>query len=138
MLTERPDPPINVTAFDYGARWVVLQWTPSFDGNRPVTNFSLYISSVDVAGNFALFSSLNAIDLMTSEGNFMYNISGEGRILPYTNYSFTVVSCNEIGCSDQSDPSPVIRTEQDSTFSHTICMCAIMPIIRDFVVHKQY
>ena len=123
--TERPDPPLSVTAFDYGARWVALRWAPSFDGNRPVTNVSLYVRSVDVSSIFSAISSLSVNNLMKSEGNFMYNISGGDKILPYTNYSFTVVSCSEIGCSDQSDPSPVIRTNQDGMsvlfFTH-ICM----------------
>ena len=114
MHKERPDPPLNVSAFEYGARWITLRWSLSYDGNRPVTNFSLYIRSVDVSVNFnLLIRSLSADDLTTPEGNVIFNISDSGRILPYTNYSFTVVSCNEIGCSDQSDPSPIIRTDQD-------------------------
>ena len=111
MHKESPDSPLNVSAFEYGARWITLRWSPSYDGNRPVTNFSVHIRSVDGFVNFTL--SLSADDLTTTEGNTNFNISDSDRILPYTNYSFTVVSCNEIGCSDQSDPSPVIRTNQD-------------------------
>ena len=113
LYTERPDPPVSVTASDYGARWIALHWTSSFDGNRPVTSVSLYIRSVDVSNNFTLIRSLNANDLMTSEGNLSYNVSDGTIILPQTRYSFTVVSCNEIGCSDQSDPSPVVTTLRD-------------------------
>ena len=120
MLTERPDPPVNVTSFDFGARWVALRWTPTFDGNRPVTSFRLYVSSVDVSDNFTLIGPLSATDLMTSEGRFMYNISDVDIILPFTNYSFTVVSCNEIGCSDQSEPSAAIETAQDSKCSISV------------------
>ena len=113
FFTEHPDPPINVTPVDYGACWIVVHWTPSFDGNRPVTSVSLYIRSVDVSDNFTLIRSLNANDLMTSEGNLSYNVSDGTIIFPQTRYSFTVVSCNEIGCSDQSDPSPVVTTLRD-------------------------
>ena len=98
---------------DVGARWVVLSWTLSFDGNRPVTNFSLYIRSVDVSDSFTLISTLNPSDLMSSAGELLYNISMQGVILPYTNYSFTVDACNTIGCSNQSDPSLVITSHQD-------------------------
>ena len=108
--TERPDPPFNVTGFEYGAHWVALRWTPSFDGNRPVTSFLVFIHSSVVSVNFTVF---NPDDLMTSDGSVMYNISSNDRILPYTNYSFTVKSCNEIGCSDQSDPSPTVESSQD-------------------------
>ena len=98
---------------DVGARWVVLSWTPSFNGNRPVTNFSLYIRSVDVSDSFTLTSTFNPSDLMSSVGELMYNVSMQGVILPYTNYSFTVDACNDIGCSNQSDPSPVATTLQE-------------------------
>ena len=111
LYTERPDPPFNVTASDYGARWVSLQWRPNFDGNRPVTSFLVFIH---FRGDSFSFSLTNPADgLVISNGNVMYNISDSDRILPYTNYSFTVVSCNEIGCSDQSDPSPTVETDQD-------------------------
>ncbi len=103
-----------MSTHDVSARWVVLSWTPSFDGNRPVTNFSLYIRSVDVSDSFTLISTLNPSDLMSSAEELLYNVSMQGVILPYTNYSFTVDACNDIGCSNQSDPSPVVTTDQDS------------------------
>ncbi len=102
-----------MSARDVGARWVVLSWTLSFDGNRPVTNFSLYIRSVDVSDSFTLISTLNSGDMMSSAGELMYNVSMQGVILPYTNYSFTVDACNDIGCSNQSDLSPVVTSDQD-------------------------
>ncbi len=98
---------------DVGARWVILSWILSFDGNRPVTNFSLYIRSVDVSDSFPLISTLNPSNLVSSAGELMYNISMQRVILPYTNYSFTVDTCNDIGCSNQSDPSPVVTTLQE-------------------------
>ena len=120
MHTERPDSSVNVTSFNFGACWVALSWMPTFDGNRPVTSFKLYVSSVDLSGNFTLIGSQNASDLMTFEGRFMYNITDMDVILPFTNYSFTVVSCNVIGCSTQSEPSVVIETAQDSKFCYRI------------------
>ncbi len=98
---------------DVGARWVVLSWTPSFDANKPVNNFSLYIRSVDVSDSFTLISILIPSDLISSAGELMYNVSMQGVVLPYTNYSFTVDACNDIGCSNRSDPSPIVTTDQD-------------------------
>ena len=98
---------------DVGARWVVLSWTPSFDANKPVNNFSLYIRSVDVSDSLTLISTLIPSDLMSSAGELLYNVSMQGIILPYTNYSFTVDACNDIGCSNQSDPSVIVTTDQD-------------------------
>ena len=120
ILTERPDSPVNVTAFNFGAHWVALSWMPTFDDSRPVTSFKLYVSSVDLSDNFTLITVQNASDLMTSEGRFMNNISDMAVILPFTNYSFTVMSCNGIGCSNQSEPSIVIETAQDSKFCYRI------------------
>ena len=117
--TERPNRPANVSTLDDGARWVVLHWTPSFDGNRPVTNFSLYIQSVDTSDSVTLISTLVPSNLMSSAGELMYNVSMQGVILPYTNYSFTVDACNNIGCSNQSDPSPVVTTDQDGKAART-------------------
>ncbi len=121
-----------MTTLEVGARWMVLYWTPSFDGNRPVTNFSLYIRSVDVSDQFTLISTLVAGDLMSSAGELMYNISMQGVIVPYTNYSFTVDACNDIGCSNQSNPSPVVITNEDGEadthfFAYYICtiFCSI-------------
>ncbi len=109
----RPDSPINVVTLDVGARWVLLSWTPSFDGNSPVTNSSFYIRSVDTSDSFTLISTLIPSNLMSSAGELTYNVSMQGVILPYTNYSFTVDACNDIGCSNQSDPSSVVMTDQD-------------------------
>ncbi len=114
----RPDSPINVVTLDVGARWVVLSWTLSFDGNSPVTNFSLYIRSVDVSNSFTLISTLIPSNLMSSAGELMYNVSMQGVILPYTNYSFTVDTCNDIGCSNQSGPSPVVVTLQEGIYTN--------------------
>ena len=44
------------------------------------------------------------------QGNFFaYNITGE-TIQPFTQYTFRVVSCNVIGCSNRSSESPIIQT----------------------------
>ncbi len=127
---ERPDSPANVSTRNIGARWVLLSWTPSFDGNRPVTNFSLYM---DTSDSFTLISTLTPSNLMSSAGELMYNVSMQGVILPYTNYSFTVDACNNIGCSNQSDPSPVVTTDQDGKAGLNACTitnCYIHIIIR--------
>ena len=112
MISERPDPPVNVTAFDFGARWVAVRWTPTFDGNSPVLNFILYGRNINTSMNS--MGNLTASTLMTTGSSFMFNISRVGVVLPFTEYSFRVASCNEIGCSDQSLVSPTIQTLQDS------------------------
>jgi len=126
LLPERPDPPEDVTAFNTGSRWIALRWTSTFDGNRPVLGFMVYICDVNNSGNFTLVTNLTASTLMTKGNSFMYNVSGEDVVLPFTQYSFRVVSCNEIGCSEQSPDSPVVLTGQDSEFNDIFILATHM------------
>ncbi len=81
--------------------------------------FILYIRNVTMTEEFIpVDPSLTASELMTSGSSFMYNVSR--RVLPFTEYSFRVVSCNEIGRSNQSQESEVNQTLQDSEFPHVI------------------
>ena len=116
LLSERPDPPINATSFEYGPRWIALRWTPTFDGNREVMNFLVYIRNVNTTSEFMQVENLTASDLMTTGQSFMFNISREGVILPFTQYTFMVVSCNVIGCSNQSMPSEIVQINEDSKY----------------------
>ena len=105
---ERPDPPVNVEAFAIGALWVAIRWQPEFDGNRPVQQFVLDQRILD--GEFVMVETLNIDDTMFIDGFYRYNIST--GILAFTNYSFAVQSCNELGCSEFSDASEEIRTDE--------------------------
>ncbi len=120
MISDRPDPPDNVTAFDVGPRWIALRWTPTFDGNSPVLNFVLHIRNVNMTEEFMPLENLTASELETSGRSFMYNVSRRDVVLPFTVYSFRVVSCNQIGCSDQSQESEARQTLQDSEFQHEV------------------
>ena len=115
-ISERPDPPVNATAVNHGSRWIALRWTPTFDGNRPVLRFILHIRNVNMTEDFMPVENLTASALMMSGSSFMYNVSRESVVLPFTRYSFRVVSCNEIGCSDQSQESDDVQTLQDSEY----------------------
>ena len=105
---ERPDPPVNVEAFAIGALWVAIRWQPDFDGNRPIQQFILHQRILD--GNFSIVKMLDVDVPMFIDGFYRYNISG--GILAFTNYSFAVQSCNELGCSEFSDASEEIRTNE--------------------------
>ena len=100
--------------FEFGARWIALRWTPTFDGNRPVTAFNIYIQNVNETNNFTLLIQLEPRALMRDGGSFMFNVTDQSVVLPFIQYSFRVDACNEIGCSDQSVPSGMIRTNEDS------------------------
>ena len=100
LPTEVPDPPVNVMVFDVGARWLALQWTPTFDGNRPITSFLVNLQNINQTSSFMSLGTLQVSNLMSRDGNFMYNVTT--GILPFTNYNFTVRACNLLGCGNES------------------------------------
>ena len=83
-------------------------------GNRPVTAFNIYIQNVNETENFALLIQLEPRVLMRDGGSFIFNITDQNVVFPFIQYSIRVDACNAIGCSEQSDPSEVIRTNEDS------------------------
>ena len=108
LTTEPPDPPVDVQILSFGARWVYISWTISFDGNRAVSRARISIYSPDL-------EMTPERELMS--GDTTYNIT---NLSPFTNYSFGVVACNEIGCGLQSNFSRVVMTLNDSKYPYTI------------------
>ena len=114
LIAEVPDPPMEVTAFANGARWVALRWQPGFDGNRPILSFVIQRVNLNETNSTYVLVTQEAVgDLMQNNGFFMYNVSNPELILPFTNYRFRVQACNELGCGG-FEPSMDIMTEEDS------------------------
>ena len=111
LFAERPDPPTNVTAVEdmLGPLSVVLHWNPTFDGNTDVLGFMLYSRNVNTSGPVVSVANISVSEASIAANSFMYNITGV-TIQSFTQYTFRVVSCNVIGCSDQSSESPVVQT----------------------------
>ena len=57
-----------------GARWVAVQWTPTFDGNQPITSFVIYHQNINLTSLVPL-GTLQVSNLMFRDGNFMYNVT---------------------------------------------------------------
>ena len=96
--------------FDMGARWLALRWTPTFDGNRPITSFLVNQQNINLTSSVSL-GTLQVSNLMFRDGNFMYNVTT--GILPFTNYNFNVQACNLLGCGNVSQLSPTVMTLPD-------------------------
>ena len=96
--------------FDMGTRWLALRWTPTFDGNRPIRSFLVNLQNINLTSPVPL-GTLQASNLMSRDGNFMYNVTA--GILPFTNYNFTVRACNLLGCGNESQTSPTVMTLPD-------------------------
>ena len=117
LTTEPPDPPVNVEILSFGARWVYISWTISFNGNRNVSSARISIYSTEMTPERELMS-----------GNTTYNIT---NLSPFTNYSFGVVACNEIGCGLQSNLSRMVMTLNDSKYPYTIIIIYLGEISRN-------
>ena len=64
--------------------------------------------------NFVQVANLSA-NALTPIGNiYSQMITDANLILPFTNYSVRLVACNIIGCSDVSEESNSIQTDEDS------------------------
>ena len=111
-LLEVPDPPKDVMVFDMGALWLALQWTPTFDGNQPITSFVIYQQNINITSPFVAISMLRVGSLTFQDRFISYNISDD--ILPFNNYQFAVQACNVLGCGNVSAPSPTAMTLPDS------------------------
>ena len=110
---------------------VVLYWTPTFDGNTDVLGFMLYSRNVNTSGPVVLVTNISVSEASIAANSFMYNITGV-TIQPFTQYTFRVVSCNVIGCSDQSSESPVVQTleysksEQITQNTNSLFLCSLL------------
>ena len=81
-----PTCPLNVTVTYFGILSALLvSWKPPSRPGSTITTYMVTYDNitVDIGGNHT-----------------SYNITG---LDPYTIYSITVIACNDIGCSSQSD-----------------------------------
>ena len=129
---------MEVLAFAFGARWIALRWTPTFDGNRPVTTFNIYIQNVNETENSTFLIQLEPEALMRDGSSFRFNITNQSVVFPFIQYSFRVNTCNEIGCSEQSDPSDMIRTNEDSELTDLIINECKWTLFTDLYTHTHY
>ena len=126
LYTEVPDAPFNVTITNNSQRSQVLSWVAPFDGNRPITQYVIYVSS-------SRQPSLTQIHPPLGGGRTRRQTAGDSTdpvpsvtvtddpttvivsdLIPFVEYSYTVQAINEVGRSDMSQPSqqvPFVMTE---------------------------
>ena len=105
LYTEVPDAPFNVTITNNTQRSQVLSWVVPFDGNRPVTQNIIYFTSSRQTSGV----STDPVPSVTTTDNPTTVIVS--NLIPFVEYSYTVVAVNELGRSDMSQPSPSVQTE---------------------------
>ena len=123
LHTEVPDVPFNVTITNNSQRNQVLSWVAPFDGNRPITQYVIYVSSSRQPNLTQIHpplgggrtrrqttgDSIDPVPSVTVTGDPTTVIVSD--LIPFVEYSYTVEAVNELGRSDMSQPSPFVQTE---------------------------
>ena len=123
LYAEVPDAPVNVTITNNTQRSQVLSWVAPFDGNRPITQNIIYFSSSRQPNLTQIYPPLGGgrnrrqmaggvtdpVPSVTLTDNPTTVIVS--NLIPFVDYSYTVVAVNELGRSDMSQPSPSVQTE---------------------------
>ena len=126
-----PDAPENVTISESDARYQIVTWDAPFDGNSPITEYQVFVSSdrdpelVQIYPSSdrlrrkrqAPSSSTITVDSIT---NTSINVSG---LIPFVEYQYTVSAENGIGRSVLSELSTGIRTDPAGTVCGVL-MCS--------------
>ena len=103
----------------------MLSWVAPFDGNRPITQNIIYFSSSRQPNLTQIHPPLGGgrtrrqttgvssdpVPIVTLTDDPTTVIVSE--LIPFVEYSYTVVAVNEVGRSDMSQPSPSVQTEAD-------------------------
>ena len=119
LVQERPFPPDSLTTTTIAARYVIISWSVTFNGNSPVT---LNIIGIEQGSSYVQVST-------TSDTN-NHNVTG---LSPFTEYNISVRTQNVIGVSEPSS-SILIKTSQDKpdTAPRNVSLSAIT--VDSFVV----
>ena len=89
-----PTRPLNVIVVPFGiSTALIVMWKPPSRSGSTITTYMVTYNNItiDIGGNYT-----------------SYTITG---LDPYVIYSITVIACNDIGCSSQSDT--VIGTTEE-------------------------
>ena len=104
-LTDTPEQPQNLTAFNITSRSIALKWVEPHHNNAPVTGYRVSYTRPD----FLIGSG-------GSDGMVELEASGESVVVmglhPGVEYVFTVVAVNDIGDSLASEPEVATTLEE--------------------------
>ena len=101
----------------------MLSWVAPFGGNRPITQYVIYVSSSRQPNLTQIHpplgggrtrrqttgDSTDPVPSVTVTGDPTTVIVSD--LIPFVEYSYTVEAVNELGRSDMSQLSPSVRTE---------------------------
>ena len=102
----------------------MLSWVAPFDGNRPITQYVIYVSSSRQPNLTQIHpplgggrtkrqttgDSTDLVPSVTRNGGDPTTVI-VSDLIAFVEYSYTVEAVNELGRSDMSQPSPFVMTE---------------------------
>ncbi|XP_041470660.1 Down syndrome cell adhesion molecule homolog isoform X2 [Lytechinus variegatus] len=94
-VQEKPEPPTDLHVVNKTSRGVLLSWQPAFDGNSPVTGFTLEYKNASDAWQTGLPQEHVPADLI----GYQYSIK---HLHPAYTYHVRIFAFNAIGISDPS------------------------------------
>ena len=124
-----------------GSRWILVTWCVPYHGNSDIMGYIVYIRNVQSNATFIpVISSNTTVKRQVTSSQFTttdtsYNVTE--NILPAMLYQFTIVACNELGCGQQGQPSPTVRTDEER--KHYLCKLGQHRNlnIRIYVIHRS-
>ena len=100
IITDVPEPPVNVIVVDVQSRSTSLSWTEPHDNNAPIQGYFVLFEEPTFAGG-------EIVTVATSQENAVLT-----DLFPGVEYNFTVVAYNEIGNSSESENVQVLTEEE--------------------------
>ncbi|PVD38929.1 hypothetical protein C0Q70_01554 [Pomacea canaliculata] len=99
---ELPGPPYNLAFSNIGARTVLLQFFPGYDGKTSITKWIVLAKE----GEATTYTEIYSVSNPTANEIWVQNLK------PYTGYQLKVIAENIVGRSDPSQPSQRFETLQ--------------------------
>ncbi|XP_006825869.1 cell adhesion molecule DSCAM-like [Saccoglossus kowalevskii] len=124
IIQESPETPSNLTIISRSSRSVIVSWKPEFDGNSPLTGFTLEYKNDSDAWQGGLPNARAEFNQTT------YSIEG---LHPYYTYNIRIYAFNAIGVSQPSQDTifttleeaptgPPLNIELEATGSQTVLL----------------
>ena len=125
-----PDAPENVTISESSIRYQIVTWDAPFDGNSPITEYQVFVSSDREPELVQIYPSSDRLRkrqatssstiTVNSITNTSINVSG---LIPFVEYQYTVSAENGIGRSVLSELSHGVQTDPAGTVC-SVLMCS--------------
>ena len=110
LLTESPDPPIDIKISEIESRTVKVSWSHPFSGNSQILKYLIYLKQHLDLGLFN--EQMRNISVPATEKFWIIS-----DLMQSTNYTLTLTAVNSIGESEPSIPKYFQTEEEGKLFN---------------------